>query len=139
MKRLIATFLLLVFIAGQINLTWADHYCGKRIVKSALMLGHGHLDCGMMEMMACDAEPSETDSEAFKTPDCCENAYYSAESDEYFSKSATSVQEIPFFILAFTYSLFDSSIHTEDVEFSLIPRPPLILTERYMHNCVLLI
>jgi hypothetical protein len=139
MKRVIATFLLLVFISGQINLTWADHYCGKRIVKSALMLGHGHLDCGMIEMMACDAETSESDTKAFKAVSCCSNAYYSAESDEFFNKSETSVQQIPVFIVAFTYSLFDSSIHTEDVEFSLIPQPPLILTDRYLHLRVLLI
>lgn len=139
MKRLIATFLLLIFIPGQINLTWADHYCGKRIVKSALMLGHDHLDCGMAEMMACDTEISENDIEAFKAERCCSNAYYSAESDEYFSKSETSAQQIPVFIIAFTYSFFDNSIHSDDVGLSSVPRPPLILTDRYLHNRVLLI
>ena len=139
MKGVIATFLLFVFISGQINLTWADHYCGKRVVKSALMLGHDHLDCGMIEMMACDGETSEGDTKAFNTVNCCSNAYYSAESDEYFSKSESSAQQIPVFVITFTYSLFDNSIHTEDIEFSSIPRPPLILTDRYLHNRVLLI
>jgi hypothetical protein len=139
MKGVIATFLLFVFISGQINLTWADHYCGKRVVKSALMLGHGHLDCGMIEMMACDTETSEVPSVAYKAVSCCSNTYFSAESDEYFSKSETSDQQLPVFILAFTYSVFDSSIHSEDFAFSLIPPPPLILTDRYLHNRVLLI
>jgi hypothetical protein len=103
------------------------------------MLGHGHLDCGMTEMMACDAETSEGDNKAFRAVSCCSNAYYSAKSDEYFNKSETSVLQIPVFIVAFTYSLFDNSNHTEDVEFSSIPLPPLILTDRYLRNRVLLI
>ncbi|MDZ7605089.1 MAG: hypothetical protein U5K79_05765 [Cyclobacteriaceae bacterium] len=60
MRRIIAISLLLIFGAGQVNLTWASHFCGAFKVKSELMLGHGHLDCGMAEINNCETPKPAT-------------------------------------------------------------------------------
>jgi hypothetical protein len=139
MKRITAIFFLFVFLSGQIDLTWADHYCGKRVVKSALMLGHGHLDCGMTDMMSCDTDISDFESHAFKPVNCCTNSYFSSDSDEYFSKSETSVQQLPAVSITFTYVLFDHIILSDDIKYSFFPGPPLIQTDRVILNRVFLI
>ena len=89
MKRTIAISLLLIFISGQLNLTWAKHFCGMIEEKSSVMLGHGHLDCGMGEMTVCEDDMEIVDGPSFTAPDCCNNDYYSADSDDFFSKVQT--------------------------------------------------
>ena len=94
MRVLIAIQFLVILLASQINLTWSNHYCGPRVVKSSIMIGQGHLSCGMPEMEACDSGiPVETTS--FIPVSCCSNEYFSSDSDDFYNKTTSSDVQLP--------------------------------------------
>lgn len=126
MKRIIAISLLLIFISGQLNLTWAKHFCGMIEVKSSVMLGHGHLDCGMGEMAACEDDMEIVDGPSFTAPDCCNNDYYSADSDNFFSKVKTSLDNQVLFAATYTISLFNLNSVNDAHEYFVASSPPKI-------------
>jgi hypothetical protein len=55
-------------------------------MKSGLMLGQEHMECGMGTM---DHENHEADQMHFSTTDCCENEYISVETDDLFKKNVS--------------------------------------------------
>jgi len=55
-------------------------------MKSELMLGQEHMDCGMGTM---DHPGHEDDIMHYSAPDCCENEYVSVETDELFKKDVS--------------------------------------------------
>jgi len=63
-------------------------------MKSGVMIGHEHMDCGMGTM---DHDDPQDDEMHFSAPDCCENEYVSVETDELFKKNVS--QELsPIFV-----------------------------------------
>jgi len=126
MKRIIAITLLLIFGAGQVNLTWASHFCGVFKVKSELMLGHGHLDCGMSEMNTCDTQTKLPGGITIERNGCCENIYYSSDTDDSFSAAnAVNIQGCDFIIVPY-FTFNNLSVENSKIVFSRIPSPPLI-------------
>jgi len=130
MKRIIAISLLLIFGAGQVNLTWASHFCGVFKVKSELMLGHGHLDCGMPEMNTCDTQSKRPGGIIIERNGCCENIYYSSDTDDLFSAAnALNIQGCDFIIVQnFTFN--NLSGEDSKIVFSRVPSPPLIHSDK---------
>lgn len=55
-------------------------------MKSGVMLGHEHMDCGMGSM---DHPEHEDDLMHYSAPDCCENEYISVETDDLFKKDVS--------------------------------------------------
>ncbi len=130
MKRTIAISLLLIFLAGQFNLTWAAHYCGSFKVKSSMMLGHSHLDCGMMDTMACEGESTQPLGMVVEKNGCCQTQYFSSDTDILFNGEKTiSPLTIDFFI-AYSVSLIDFVPQSLDQKFFISHSPPLIQAEK---------
>ena len=126
MKRILAISLLIIFVSGQVNLTWADHFCMSFKVKSALMLGHDHLDCGMGEMMECEDGNSQAEGPVFKTPNCCSNDYYSSDSDDHFNKSESISGNQIFILASFVEALISFSPENDEHKILITSSPPLI-------------
>ena len=130
MRRIIAISLLLIFGAGQVNLTWASHFCGVFKVKSELMLGHGHLDCGMPEMNACDVPNQQPGMVIIEKNGCCENIYFSSDSDDTFNAAGTvNIQGCDFLIIPF-FAFINLSGENSKTEFHTIPSPPLVHVDK---------
>jgi hypothetical protein len=133
MRRIIAISLLLIFGAGQINLTWASHFCGVFKVKSELMLGHGHLDCGMPEMNDCDIPNQQPGTVIIEENGCCENIYFASDSDDTFNAAGVvKIQRCDFLIITL-FAFINLSGENSNTEFHTIPSPHLIHTDK----CVL--
>lgn len=91
MKSLLSTFLLLFFLMGQVNLTWAEHFCGDKLVSSKVTLAAESHDC-------CESEKGS------KVPmDCCEVEISTADSDDFFGKTDFQIKISPEFILAYAF------------------------------------
>lgn len=91
MKSLLSTFLLLFFLMGQVNLTWAKHFCEDKLVSSKVTLAAKGHDC-------CESEKGS------KVPmDCCEDEISTADSDDFFGKADFQVNISPEFVLAFAF------------------------------------
>lgn len=76
---------------GQINLTWAKHFCEDELVSSKVTLAAEGLDC-------CESEKGS------KVPmDCCEDEISTADSDDFFGKTDFQVKISPEFILAYAF------------------------------------
>lgn len=130
MKRVIAISLLLIFVAGQVNLTWASHYCMSFKVKSAVMLGQGNLDCGMGNMMDCNEDENECGQSDFEASSCCSNDYITSDSDDFFEKENSDFNTQYLFVVAFTEILFSFSAENDQYITLITPSPPLIHPDR---------
>jgi hypothetical protein len=91
MKQLVSSILLLFFFLGQVNLSWAEHYCGDELMNSELTFSPEKNDC--------------SGSENDKLADCCENQITTADADDHFSKSEVKVSISAEFVLAYALSL----------------------------------
>lgn len=130
MKRIIAISLLLIFGTSQLNLTWASHFCGVFKVKSELMLGHGHLDCGMVEMNICDSQSQKSGIVVIEKNGCCENVYFTSDTDDCFTASNTlNIQGCDFVIIPLC-SFNDLSAENSRNEISIVPFPPPIQKDK---------
>lgn len=90
------------------------------------MLGHGHLDCGMGEMMDCDDEEDQSPGLVFKAPECCSNDYYSSDSDDHFERSTSNDINQLVFVAAFVESYLNLIPDNTGHEVLITPSPPLI-------------
>jgi len=130
MKRIFAILLLLIFISAQLDLTWAKHFCGKFEVKSSVMLGHGHLDCGIDEIIACEKDIEAADKPVYNIPDCCRNDYYSADFDEFISNVKTSSDCQVLFAATYIISLFNINSKNDVHKYIVASSPPIVLSDR---------
>lgn len=105
MKKLVSIILLLAFFSGQINLAWAEHFCGDQLVTSKLTIQPESIDC-------CG-------SDAKVPKDCCENEIAQADSDDFFKKSEIKTQISPAFVL--TYVLTYVGIAAIEPDFETLP------------------
>ena len=124
MKRIISISLLLIFLSGQFNLTWATQFCGESEVKSSFMLGHGQLDCCEG---SCDDSDDHTDgASSIVASSCCRVDYYSAESDDYFNQIKTLGTSYVLFSPAFVISFFENADSVNHKNYFIAESPPLI-------------
>lgn len=125
MKRIISISLLLIFLSGQFNLTWATQFCDEFDVKINLMLGHGYLYCCEGEKPSCDNSEDNSDGVSFASPDCCWVDYYSADSDDYFNHNQSLLTSGALFASAYVISFFENTITDHHQEFISTESPPL--------------
>jgi ketosteroid isomerase-like protein len=92
MKQLFSITMLLFFFLGQVNLSWAKHYCEDILITSKVSVAPEKSDC-------CEDESE-------KIIACCEDQITTANSDDHFSKSEFQVSVSPDFRLAYTFSFF---------------------------------
>jgi hypothetical protein len=92
MKQLFSITMLLFFFLGQVNLSWAKHYCGDILITSEVSVAPEKSDC-------CGDEST-------KIIECCEDQITMADSDDHFSKSEFQVSVSPDFVLAYTLTFF---------------------------------
>lgn len=129
MKRIISISLLLIFLSGQFNLTWATQFCDESEVNS-LMLGHGFLDCCEGETQSCEDSDDRTDGESFAPPDCCRVDYYSANSDDFFNHIKTLLTSRVLFASAYVNSFIENTFANHHQKFFIAESPPLISDDR---------
>ncbi len=115
-KKILLSLMMLTFLAGQVNLAWAMHYCGEELVASELTVDPDSHDC-------CGDE-SET------TPDCCEDQISQADSDDHFQKSELKQSISPEFVLAYVLTWigsFEADVESArgDFYYADIPIPDL--------------
>jgi hypothetical protein len=98
MKRFLSLLLAVVFLAGNIGVTVANHYCGDEIYNQAVSLGHADLNCGMekSERQTCES-PND-----FFSKSCCQTEFHNYKiSDEFQSELNESKIDIKFSIAIF--------------------------------------
>lgn len=110
MSRILSTTMLLFFFLGQINLSWAKHYCGDKLVGSEISIAPEKSDC-------CGDESENP-------MNCCEDQLTTVDADDHFSKSEIKAWVSPEFVLAYTLNLYKS----------LSPKIDLIAFNRYQEN-----
>lgn len=130
MKRILAISLLLIFIAGQVNLTWATHFCGKFAVQSSVSLGIDDLTCGMEEEFCCDEDDNEIDGPIIISEECCSNDYYSSNADDYFNKVESFTSQEVDFPIAYVLSFFDLTFEIDEQNIFIASSPPLIQSDQ---------
>ena len=94
--------MLLFFLTGQINLTWAAHYCGDELKSTEVSIAPEKTDC-------CGPKMNQD-------PDCCTDKYASSDSDDYFGKAQFQVQLSPEFVLAYVLTI--PGIQSETIQVS---------------------
>lgn len=127
MKSLLSTFLLLFFLMGQVNLTWAKHFCGDKLVSSKVSLAAESHDC------------CETEKGTIIPLDCCENEILTADSDDFFGKTDFQVTISPEFIHAYAFMFGFSPAEKQGAdrpEFAFPDRP--ILDLNILHQTFLI-
>jgi hypothetical protein len=130
MKRIIAISLLILFVAGQVNLTWASHYCMSFKVKSSVMLGKGQLDCGMGNMMDCSNDESSCEKTDLEASKCCSNDYITSDSDDYFEKEKSDYSSKLFAAIEFEEAFLSYSPEANLQIVKATLSPPLIQPDR---------
>jgi len=129
MKRVLAISLLIIFISGQINLTWASHFCGNFKVESTLSLGKADLSCGMEEMSCCDEASVNNTGSIIITDRCCSNDYFTSDADDFFDNSGNSFDRQILFINSFVTSLYNYVQQNDEPQIVFVSSPPLILLD----------
>lgn len=127
-------------LASSSGVAMATHYCGGQAVKSAFMLGHSSLDCGMKNMDT----PCEKDADAepqVRREKCCENHYLSIDTDDIIINSYQVLKSLDLtFVVALTYTYlglnpFETDNNTPYLNYS----PPLLEQDiRILHQSFLL-
>ena len=107
MKRILAISLLLIFIAGQVNLTLATHFCGKDAVDTAVSIGKDKMSCGPEKGKCCDEDVEEVAGPVITSQECCSNDYYSSDADDYFIKTETGKDEQLLFVAICVTSFYN--------------------------------
>lgn len=130
MKRFLAISLLLVFLSGQFNLTWAKHFCGSIEVVNSMTFGKEELSCGMVKESCCSEDSSISDGPILGNVQCCTNDYYSADSDDFFGLTDNSLDNQEMFAASFILSLFDLTPNTDRINLYTASSPPLILCDK---------
>lgn len=135
MKKIFSISLAFILLLSNVGFTMGTHFCGGLPVKSELMIGHSHLDCGMGEMERQDCG----DDLQVKAKPCCENQYQTLEIEDDFKVSKASLDLSPVFVVAYIESFlnlaFSDSTKTQYVNYS----PPLLLRDIPVLNQVFLI
>lgn len=102
MKRVLAIFLSIIFLFGNIGFSVATHYCGGDLVKSMLTLSNDAIDCGMNTVKtSCDSHSKSSSS--FTKKRCCDNKYLSIDVDDNIESVVENVNLNFNFLIAFTY------------------------------------
>ena len=137
MKRVLAISLALILLTSNIGLAMATHFCSGEAVKTEIVLGHGHLDCGMSGMDR-GAEPNT--EKGPKSKNCCENDYQTIEiEDDYHSSFAPLLFNLDFVVaLAHTFLNIAPVAETEKSPYAHYS-PPLLLRDLSVLNQVFII
>jgi hypothetical protein len=122
MKKLFSITMLLFFFLGQVNLSWAKHYCGDILITSEVSVAPEKSDC-------CGDEST-------KIIACCEDQITTANSDDHFSRSAFQVSVSPDFVVAYTFSFFsvlipETAYSPCQIDHQNIPIPDFQLLHQY--------
>lgn len=129
MKRILAISLLLIFIAGQVNLTWVTHYCGNFAIDNSISLGEEKLTCGMLEY-CCNEESGDADGPVIANEDCCSNDFYSVDCDAFFNKAENSIENKVIFTASFVIAFFNLTQNIGDYVHFIASSPPLIQPDK---------
>jgi hypothetical protein len=126
MKRILAISLLFIFIAGQVNLTWATHFCGELAVQRTVSIGANDLSCGMEKESCCDEDENGFEGAIITSEECCSNDYYSSDADDFFLKAETESDQLVQFYTLYTISLY-KQLHSVDDHSFLTQNIPILI------------
>ncbi len=113
---------MLILLLSNVGFTYGTHFCMGRAVKSEVMLGPEYLDCGMGMMDRDD----HSGGVQFSEPECCENQYVTAETDNQFNSNVSVATDNLMVTTALAFALYQVIIIPEAVQpFVLDTSPPL--------------
>ena len=102
MKRIVSILMIVLLLSSQVGLAYGTHFCAGKEVKSKVILGHEHLECGMeFSPKSCD-EPNETH---FSKKLCCENELISPQVEDDMQPVKTTKNLNPVFVQALVHTL----------------------------------
>lgn len=115
-----------VLLLSSINVTYAAHFCGEKVVKKSFMLGQHSLSCGVMdEVTDCDKEDHE--NLLIKKKKCCETKYGSLNIEDNYKSKAQIVSPDLIFINDYDHFSIDKFEQTHfTISEYLSHLPPLI-------------
>lgn len=140
MKKSLAISLALILLLSNAGITMATHFCGGQAVMNKVMLGQGHLNCGMPDMDT-DCESESNEGIHYKTNPCCENHYQSLEvEDDYHQSNIVQLNINIDFAIALIHTFLNIELFSEDdkpqyANYS----PPLLLRDITVLNQVFII
>jgi len=112
--KIIASFLCLVILLGNIGLSRAAHFCGGLEVNESYTFGGGHFDCGMHNNLLGSEKDCTIKETNISQSDCCSDIINKIEiTDEYINNLSTNKIEIK------QITLFYSAAHFLEV----VPSP----------------
>jgi len=76
MKKVLSIWLAFFFLAADTGITLGMHFCGGKVVKTAVAIGEKKLDCGM----ARPADACKSPSSGIGRENCCSNKYVQVKS-----------------------------------------------------------
>lgn len=90
------------------------HYCRGMAVKTELVIGHKHLDCGMSDTeQGCNAKSGFN----FKSKPCCHNSYSSVDVEDEFNVNSFVHGLHSVFAVAYVQSFLQVPVLSESIAF----------------------
>jgi hypothetical protein len=128
--------MIILLVSSQVGLAYGTHFCAGKEVKSKVILGHEHLECGMeFSPGSCDS-PDQTH---FSKSSCCDNELISPQIEDDMQQVKAAVDVNPVFIQAFVHA-FVVQLHADEVTTRFIDySPPWISHDFHSLNQVFLI
>jgi len=122
MRKAIAIFFTLTFLAGNIGFALGTHYCGGHAMESKVVLGKANLDCGMGMM-----EPTNSHSIDMKNMGCCKDVFQQLKVNDDFNSVVEQQSPHAQFALLFviTYADLFTSYQQPSLTFVDYTPPPL--------------
>lgn len=113
-------------MAAHSGLAMVTHYCGGMAVETQIVVGHGELYCGMLDMEGDCKNESSTENHFRKKP-CCENEYQSFDQETEFQLQIINSSVNLEFVTVFFITLADKAYTSEIDEAEYLNySPPLI-------------
>jgi len=133
LKKILSISLTLILLLSNVGFTYGTHFCMGMAVKSEVMLGHEHLDCGM-GMMDMD---THSEGMHFSESECCDNQYVTAETDNQFKPDVSVTGGDLMTTAAFAFILYHVVVvPAAEQTFILDTSPPLPDQEIFLLNQV---
>lgn len=124
-KKIISISLVLMFLVSHLGLAVGTHYCMGMAVKSEIVLGHEHLDCGM----GMDRTATHSEQEMIAASPCCQNTYASVDVENDINLQTALDQLNLEFVVAFIHSFWELDLALNLASLPTIPykSPPKVL------------
>jgi hypothetical protein len=122
MKKMFAISLSLLLFLSSTGLTYAQHFCGGRVVNEAIMIGEKFLGCH--EEVSAEGYSGHLE----EMPNCCEDIYLQVDTDDQYTPTSFDLDlDTIFFVSFVNVFLFEALeiLSEKEIIFSEYSPPPI--------------